>query len=160
VNFAEWYEQIYAQRLRDLGPLESWRMASWDERDSYFELGSVLSADDVPIYRPAYPFPGLPGVDVAVEERAIRTWVRVVAPRYRLERVQIAALRPAARDNLHERVWVEKFIDLIRRGAEPPPIVCDVVTGSIINGSVRVHALRELGRENVHAWVAHHRGRV
>jgi hypothetical protein len=62
--------QIYADHLKAEGPLESWRMPSWDERDGYYEDGTVLSADDVPIYRPPYPFPT--PLDLATEERWIR----------------------------------------------------------------------------------------
>jgi hypothetical protein len=129
-------------------------MPSWDERDGYYEDGTVLSAADVPIYRPPYIFPT--PVDVSDEERWIRQSIRVHAPYYRLRWVPMNAVVPQRRVKPHELAWIEKFIELIRSGSEPPPIICDLAQRSVMNGSVRTLALRALGRTTVHAWVADH----
>lgn len=144
--------QMLADHLNAQAPLESWRMPSWDGRDGYYEDGTVLSADDVPIYRPPYIFPT--PIDLASEERWIRQWITTLAPYYRLRWLPMNAVRPQRRVKPHEVAWIEKFVELIRSGSEPPPIVCDLVTGSMMNGSVRTLALRALGRDEVHAWVA------
>jgi hypothetical protein len=147
-----------AQRLARTGPLESWRMPAWDERAGYYEDGTILLAEDVPIYRPSYLAATPPLFAEASELRTIRLWVVTVARRYRLSWIEIDRLRPFARDEPLEVVWVEKFADLIRRGSEPPPVICDLTDGRIMNGSVRVHALRAIGRETARAWVAVHEG--
>jgi hypothetical protein len=144
--------QMFADHLNAQGPLESWRMPSWDEREGYYEDGTVLSAEDVPIYRPPYPFPtAVLGLD---EEQWVRIALCASAPYYRLRHVPINAVRPQQRVKPHEVAWIEKFVDLIRRGSEPPPVLCDLASGLMMNGSVRTHALRALGRTTVHAWVA------
>jgi hypothetical protein len=154
---ATWVEEAIADAVRAAGPLESWRMSSWDERDGYYEDGTVLRAEDVPVYRPPYLGPATPALDEAREEEFVRQWIALVAPRYRLEWVPIARLNPQRRDKPYERAWIELFVDLILRGSEPPPIICDLSPpSSMMNGSVRTHALRACGRERVHAWVALH----
>jgi len=153
----DWYggksvAEMAATYLREQGPLESWRMPEWDNRDGYYDDGTVLRAEDVPIYRPASG--GIPPDDGLSEIPHIRFWAHVCAPHYRLDWVPIWRVFPFRRDTPVDLAWIELFVDLIRRGSEPPPIICDLVNGSIINGSVRTCALRELGRGTVHAWVA------
>lgn len=146
--------EIGAGYLRAKGPLDSWRMPSWDEREGYYEDGTVLRAEDVPLYLPPSYEATIPPFDVATTERWVRFSLSISAPYYRLTWVPIERLRPQRRELPHEVVWIEKFVDLIRRGSEPPPVICDLITGSMWNGSVRTHALRAVGRDQVHAWVA------
>jgi hypothetical protein len=143
------WEEGIAYCLRLEGPLESWRMPSWDNRDGYYEDGTVLPVTDVPIYAP----PQLGGINAAFIERGVRSLMSAAAEYYRLERVPIECLGPFQRDTPSDRAWIEKYVDLIRRGSEPPPIICDASRKIIFNGSVRTHALRVLERKTVHAWV-------
>ncbi len=148
------FDEQFAQRIRAEPPLESWRMPSWDERDGYYPVGTVLAAADVPIYRPPYPLYSPDGV--ATARRWIRTLLGLIAPEYRLEWVPMSALHPEPRTQAWEVAWIEKFVDLINRGFDPPPIICDLDSWAMPNGSIRTHALRAVGRKTVLAWVAVH----